>query len=88
MTVAELSRSMSTHEEDMWLARAHTEPFLARRVEASLAQIAMLLHNINVKKDKAKPLQDFMLFKPAKPPVENVDDEVMKVFSNLLDKKA
>jgi len=63
---------LSARELDMWMIRASTEPFLARRLELYLAQICMWLHNVNSK--KGKPLQDFLLFQPKKP--LQLDDDV------------
>lgn len=78
---------MSAAEFDMWMIRASTEPFLAKRIDAGFAHIAMWLHNVNVKKGKAKPLSEFLLFKPEEPePTGSMDDQVMGVFSKLIAK--
>jgi len=74
---------MSAAEFDMWMIRASTEPFLAKRIEISLAQVSMWLHNVNCKKGKSKPLEDFILFKP-NPKDAPVDNQVMDVFGKML----
>ncbi len=70
---------MSAAEFDMWMIRAAITPFTAQRLEAGIAQIAMLIYNTNVKKDKQKKLEDFLLFRAA----QKVDDKVLDVFGKL-----
>lgn len=86
MSVAQVGE-LSAAELDMWMIRAATEPFTARRIEVGLAQIAMLLYNVNCKKDKSKPLQDFLLFDP-KIKDAPVDDQVLAVFGKMVTPKA
>jgi hypothetical protein len=82
MSVAQVNE-FTAAEIDMWMIRAATEPFTARRIDYGLAQIAMWLHNVNCKKGKQKPLQDFLLFKPANKS-EPVDKQIMNVFGKLM----
>lgn len=79
MSVAQVGE-MSAAELDMWMIRAATVPFLAQRIEAGFAQIAMLLHNVNCKKGQHKKLSDFMLFsKPAEP---SLDEQILAAFGH------
>ena len=86
MSVAQIGE-LSAAELDMWLIRGATEPFTARRIEVALAQIAMLLYNVNCKKDKSKPLQDFLLFDP-KIKDAPIDDQVLATFGKMVTPKA
>ena len=81
MSLAQVGE-ISAAELDMWMIRSATEPFSARRIEVALAQIAMLLYNTNCKKDKSKPLQDFLLFDP-KIKDAPIDDQVIQVMGKL-----
>lgn len=74
---------MSAAEFDMWMIRAATEPFLAKRVDIGFAHIAMWLHNVNTKKGKQKPLQDFILFKQPEPE-KPIGDQIMTAFSGFI----
>jgi len=73
---------MPAAEEHMWLIRARTEPFLARRTEAYLAQIAMILYNSNSK--KPKKFKDFILFRtPTESTEEDVSNNVLSAFGKI-----
>ena len=62
MTVNDMMDRMTAAEETSWLAYYAEEPFGAYRSDVMMAQIAQLLHNVNVKKDKQKKLTDFLPF--------------------------
>ena len=83
MSVARVGE-MSAAEYDMWMIRAGTEPFLARRLELYLAQVCMLLHNVNAK--RGKDLKEFLLFDQKKPLVvdESVDEKARDVMGKLV----
>jgi len=85
MSVAQVNELTAT-EIDMWMIRAATEPFTAKRIDYGLAQIAMWLHNVNCKKGKAKPLDDFVLFKPKKSDAP-IDAQVLSVFGKMIVRK-
>lgn len=85
MSVAQVGE-MSAAEFDMWMIRAGTQPFLAKRLEVGLAQIAQLLHNSNCKKGQAKNLSEFLLFDKQAAAQAPVDDQVMNVFGGLIKK--
>lgn len=75
---------MPAAEEHMWLVRSRTEPFLARRIEAYLAQIAMILYNANAK--KPKKFKDFLLFRnKADATGEDVGQHVLGAFGRIAD---
>lgn len=76
---------MSAAEMDMWMVRASFEPFLAKRIDTGFAHIAMWLHNINTKKGKQKPLQDFLLFRTPEPEGD-LDDKILTAFSGFIKK--
>jgi hypothetical protein len=80
---------MPAAEEHMWLVRSRTEPFLSKRVEVYLAQIAMILFNTNAKKEHRKKLDDFLLFKqPVEKPVDpNIDESIKGAFGKLMKRK-
>jgi len=82
MSVGDVSK-MSAAEFDMWMIRASTHPFQARRQEIYLAQIAMILHNINCKPGKAKDLKTFLLFEPKVSELE-IDNQVMSVMGKMV----
>ena len=76
---------MAAAELDMWMIRAGTQPFQARRLEVYLAQICMWLHNVNCKQGQGKDLKDFLLFEPKQSelPIEN---QVMSVMGKMVKK--
>jgi len=76
---------MTALEETYWLAKCAETPLPTQRLEMHLAQIALLIHDVNVTKaqDRGK-LTDFLLFfKKRQTPQENVDQEILNVFSKL-----
>ena len=82
MSVAKVGE-MSAAEYDMWMIRAGTEPFLARRLEVYLAQVCMWLHNVNAK--RGKDLKEFLLFDQKKPLAdESVDEKARDVMGKLV----
>ena len=81
MSVGDVGK-MAAAEFDMWMIRAATHPFQARRIEAGLAQIAMLLYNTNCKKGQAKNLKDFMLFEPKQSDLP-IDDQVLSTLGKM-----
>jgi len=87
MTVAQVSE-MAAAEEDMWIARSYTEPFLARRMEVYLAQIAQWIYNVNAGKNSRK-LEDFMLFRPkVVKPVQQLDTKnIRSNFNSFIDRQ-
>lgn len=64
MPVAELTQRMTAAEEAAWIAFYQMSPFGDYRADVRSAQVAQILYNSNVKKDKARKLQDFILFQP------------------------
>ena len=66
MTVSELCDRLTAAEEASWIAYYRIEPFGDQRADMRNALIAQIQYNSQVKKDKARKLQDFMLF-AAKP---------------------
>lgn len=84
MSVGDVGK-MAAAEFDMWMVRAATHPFAARRQEVHLAQIAMLLHNSNCKPGKARELKDFLLFEPKVSELP-VDNQVMAVMGKMVTK--
>jgi len=87
MSVCDVGK-MSAAEMDMWMIRAGTQPFTARRIEVGLAQIALLLHNSNCKKGAAKNLADFLLFDKHVAEQESIDQQIMKAFEKIPKAKA
>jgi len=87
MSVAQVCE-MSAAEFDMWMIRAGSEPFSARRTELYLAQICMWLHNVNAK--RGKNLKEFLLFEKTQPVVidETVDDKARDVMGKLVNLNA
>ncbi|MDB4312009.1 DUF4035 domain-containing protein [bacterium] len=86
-TVAELSHELTALEENHWLAYHKRNPFGDERADLRSAQIAQILFNVNVKKEKAKKVTDFMPFhrkKTKKDP--NIGDSVRQAFSRLIKK--
>jgi hypothetical protein len=78
MSVSDVGK-MSAAEMDMWMIRAGTTPFLAKRIEVGLAQIAWILHGTNSK--QKKELSDFMLFE--KPAEQSLDEQILAAFSKI-----
>ena len=86
MSVSDVGQ-MSAAEMDMWMVRASTHPFMGRRLEIGLAQIAQLLHNSNCKKGQAKKLSDFLLFDKHAAEQAPVDDQILNVFGKMVKAK-
>lgn len=88
MTVAELSQRLTASEEAHWIALYRLEPFGDERADLRSAQVAQILWNANTKKEKARPITDFMPFyrKRVKPD-PNVNQSVRSVFSKLMQRK-
>lgn len=82
-------RDMSALEETYWFALYQNEPWETNlRRDISLAQIAQLQFNANVKGDKRRKLTDFMPFFRKRATVdEDVSDKLKERFSLLMDKK-
>ncbi len=64
MPVGVMAETMTALEETHWIARCREKPLWPQRLEAHLAQVAMLLQHANVtKRSDMKPLSDFLLFR-------------------------
>ena len=85
MTVAELSERLTAAEEAHWIAKYRDEPFGDERVDIGLAQLAQILWNSNVKKEKTRKLFSFLPFyrKKVQPTDSDVSETILSTFSNI-----
>ena len=82
--MGELSMRMTALEETHWHAHCAEKPLPTQQIIMHLAQIAQYIQNVNAKKEDRGVLTDFMLFfKKRQTPQDNVDQEILNVFSKL-----
>jgi len=85
MPVSELMQRMSALEETHWMSLYQADPWGEHRADIRSAQICQILYNSNVKKGKAKKLEDFLPFYRKKVKEdENIVQSVRNVFANVI----